>query len=161
MPVLDWIFLGVLLVSLTLGAWRGLVYELLSVMGWVLAFILAQWLGLRVGQALPMGRPSETIQFVVGFVLVFILTVFAVGMVAWVIKRLVESVGLRPVDRLLGGLFGLLRGAILSLVFSMLVLMSSLRNSGWWQESLGASIAELALHALQPILPVSLGGRLP
>ena len=32
MPTLDWIFLAVLLFSLLLGAWRGLMYEVFSVL---------------------------------------------------------------------------------------------------------------------------------
>jgi membrane protein required for colicin V production len=44
MPALDWIFALVLLASLAMGVWRGLVYEILSMLNWVAAFILAQWL---------------------------------------------------------------------------------------------------------------------
>ena len=54
MPTLDWIFLGVLLTSLLLGAWRGLVYEVLSVVSWLAAFVLAQWFAPDVAQRLPM-----------------------------------------------------------------------------------------------------------
>ena len=43
MLTLDWILLAVLLASLLLGAWRGLVYEVLSVLNWVASFVLAQW----------------------------------------------------------------------------------------------------------------------
>ena len=45
MATLDWIFLAVLLVSMVVGAWRGLVYEMLSLANWVAAFVLAQWFG--------------------------------------------------------------------------------------------------------------------
>ena len=38
----DWILLTVLAASMLVGAWRGLVYEVLSVMGWIAAFLLAQ-----------------------------------------------------------------------------------------------------------------------
>ena len=43
MTPVDWILLAVLLASLLLGAWRGLVYELMSMLGWIAAFVLAQW----------------------------------------------------------------------------------------------------------------------
>ena len=42
MTWLDGALLAVLLVSALVGLWRGLVYEVLSVAGWVLAFVLAQ-----------------------------------------------------------------------------------------------------------------------
>ncbi|TXJ07919.1 MAG: CvpA family protein, partial [Alicycliphilus sp.] len=38
MAALDWVFLTVLAASLLIGAWRGLVFELLSLAGWVVAF---------------------------------------------------------------------------------------------------------------------------
>lgn len=40
MTALDWIFLVVSLGSLLLGAWRGLVYEVVSALSWVAAFSL-------------------------------------------------------------------------------------------------------------------------
>ena len=43
MAALDWIFAAVLLASMLIGAWRGLVFEVLSVLGWVAAFFAAQW----------------------------------------------------------------------------------------------------------------------
>ena len=58
MPVLDWVLLAVLLVSLLLGLWRGLVYEVLSVVSWIAAFVLAQWLpAQRPGGAQAAGWP--------------------------------------------------------------------------------------------------------
>ena len=43
MAMLDWIFLAVLLASMLIGAWRGLVFEVLSALGWLVAFMAAQW----------------------------------------------------------------------------------------------------------------------
>ena len=43
MLALDWIFGGVLLLSLLVGAWRGLVVEVLSLANWAVAFVAAQW----------------------------------------------------------------------------------------------------------------------
>ena len=52
MAVLDWVFLAVLVASLLVGAWRGLVYEVFSVVSWIAAFVLAQWLAPATGHAL-------------------------------------------------------------------------------------------------------------
>lgn len=40
MAVLDGVLLGILVVSMLLGAWRGLVFELFSLVGWVVGFSL-------------------------------------------------------------------------------------------------------------------------
>ena len=95
MAVLDWVFLAVLAASLLLGAWRGLVYEVLSVMSWIAAFIVAQWLAADAAAALPLGSTPDAGRYAIGFVAVFIAVVFAGGLLAWLTKKLVQAVGLR------------------------------------------------------------------
>ena len=51
----DILLLLVLLVSVVVGAWRGLLYEVLSLMGWVAAFLVAQWQAVAMGAWLPLG----------------------------------------------------------------------------------------------------------
>ena len=46
----DGVLCGILLLSLVIGAWRGLVHELMSLAGWVAAFFVAQWLAQDVAQ---------------------------------------------------------------------------------------------------------------
>jgi membrane protein required for colicin V production len=161
MPVLDWVFLAVLLASLLLGAWRGLVFEVLSLVSWVVAFVLAQWLAPQAAAWLPMTGATEMVRYAAGFVLVFIATVFAVGLVAWLVKKLVESVGLRPVDRVLGAMFGLLRGVVLLLAATVVMEMTPLKSSVWWQEATGVAVSRGALHGIKPLLPGEFGKYLP
>lgn len=161
MPALDWIFVAVLLASLALGAWRGLVYEVLSVLAWIVAFVLAQWLAPDVAQRLPMSGATEMIRYAAGFALVFIATVFASGLVAWLMKKLVESVGLRPMDRVLGAVFGLVRGVILLLAATVVMQMTPFKSSAWWQESTGVTASTTALKGLKPMLPEEFGKYLP
>lgn len=161
MPALDWVFLAVLAASLLLGAWRGLVYEVLSVTSWIAAFILAQWLAPDAAALLPVQRAPEAGRYAVGFVVVFIAVVFAGGLLAWLTKKLVQAVGLRPVDRTLGAMFGLIRGAVLVLAAAVLVNMSPARGAAWWTESQGALAATAALRHLKPTLPERFGRYLP
>lgn len=161
MPALDWIFVAVLLASFVLGAWRGLVYEVLSALSWIVAFVLAQWLGPGVAQKLPMAGATEMIRYAAGFVLVFVAAVFVVGLVAWLVKKLVESVGLRPADRALGAVFGLVRGVVLLLAATVVMEMTPLRTSPWWRTSTGASVSVVMLKGLKPVLPGEFGKYLP
>lgn len=161
MPTLDWIFLGVLLTSLLLGAWRGLVYEVLSVVSWLAAFVLAQWFAPDVAQRLPMAGSAEPVRYAAGFVLVFVLAVFAGGLLAALLKKLFAVVGLQPADRALGAVFGLLRGVVLLLAATVVVGMSPLKSSDWWQSSMGAGLTTAALNGLKPVLPEEFGKYLP
>lgn len=161
MPVLDWIFLAVLLLSMLLGAWRGLVFEVLSVLSWIAAFVLAQWLGPDVAQMLPLAGAAEVIRYVAGFLVVFVATVFAGGLIAWLVKQLAQAVGLRPADRALGALFGLVRGVILLLAATVVMEMTPLKSSEWWQQSRGAEVSTAVLKGLKPVLPEEFGKYLP
>ncbi len=161
MAALDWVFVAVLAASLLLGAWRGLVYEVLSVISWIAAFVLAQWLAPQVAALLPMSGAAEPVRYAAGFVLVFIGVVFAGGLLAWLIKKAVEAVGLRPIDRTLGAAFGLLRGAVLLLALAIVVNMTALQRAGWWAESRGADAATAALEGLKPVLPEQFRRYLP
>ena len=161
MVTLDWVFLTVLVASLALGAWRGLVYEVLSVLGWIAAFVLAQWLAADAAAWLPMGATGDAMRYAAGFVLVFIAAAFAAGLLAWLVKKLVEAVGLRPVDRTLGAAFGLVRGAVLLLAAAVVVNLTPLRSGEWWTESKGAGVSTTVLKGLKPVLPERFGQYLP
>ena len=152
--VVDWILLGVLMFSMLLGAWRGLVYEVLSVLGWAVSFYAAQWFAPQVALWLPWPSVSEQVRYAAAFVLVFVAAVFAAGLLAFLLKKLVEAIGLRPIDRTMGAAFGLVRGVILLLAAAVVMDMTALKTSPWWQESKGAALLTAALSGLKPVLPV-------
>ena len=161
MASLDWVVVAVLLASLLLGLWRGLVYEVLSVMSWIAAFVLAQWFAPEAAAWLPLENMPEALRYAAGFLLVFIAAMFAGGLLAWLTKKMIEAVGLRPVDRALGGLFGLVRGAVVVLVLAVVVHLTGMKNSAWWQESMAAGVATAALRGLKPVVPEQFGAYLP
>nr|WP_227494059.1 CvpA family protein [Ramlibacter pallidus] len=158
---MDWIILALLAASVLLGLWRGLVYEVLSVLNWIAAFVLAQWLAPRAAEWLPLARFGESAQYAGGFVLVFIAALFAGGLLAWLTKKLIEAVGLRPVDRALGGMFGLVRGTVAVLALAVVVHLTGLKDGAWWTESVTAGVATAALRGLKPVVPESFGAYLP
>lgn len=160
MSWLDWALLAVLLLSALVGLWRGLVYEVLSVAVWVAAFVLAQRYGAPVGAWLPVEGFSEPLRVAMGFGVVFLAAAFAGGLLAWLVKKLVESVGLRPVDRVLGGVFGVLRGAVILLGLAMVVQMTPLHNQERWRQSPVAQVLADTLQALRPLLPEALARHL-
>jgi len=149
----DWILLGVLVFSMLLGAWRGLVYEVLSVLGWVVSFFVAQWFAPDLAARLPVQSAADPVRYAAAFVLIFIASVFAAGLLAFLLKKLVAAVGLAPVDRVLGAAFGVLRGVVLLLAATVVIDMTALKSSDWWRESKGAPVLAATLKAIKPVLP--------
>ncbi len=161
LAAIDWIFIAVLVVSMVVGAWRGLVFEVISVAAWIAAFVLAQWFAPAVGQWLPIDSTNESLRYGLGFLLIFVGTVFAGGVIAFVLKKLLAAVGLTPADRMLGAGFGLVRGAVLLLALTVVIGMTPLKTEPWWLESQGAQLASAALHGLKPVLPADFGKYIP
>ena len=139
--------------SLLLGAWRGLVYEVLSVLGWAVSFYAAQWFAPEVAQMLPWPTASEPVRYAAAFVLVFVIALFVAGLLAAMVKKLVDAIGLRPVDRTLGAAFGVLRGLILLLAATVVIEMTALKSSDWWLASSGAQMLTAGLAGIKPMLP--------
>ena len=161
MAALDLIFVAVLLLSTLLGAWRGLVFELLSVLSWIASFVLAQWFAADMAALLPLDGWPEGGRYAAGFAAVFVLALLGCGLVAALARKLVEATGLRPADRALGALFGIVRAVVLLLVVGVLAQLTPLHESDWWHASGGAPWLSVALKELKPALPEEFGRYLP
>ena len=159
--VIDWIFIGALVASMLVGAWRGLVFEVISVMSWIAAFVLAQWFAPAVAHWLPISSANEALRYGLGFFVVFVGTIFAGSLIAFVVKKLFAAVGLSPADRTLGAVFGVVRGVVILLALTVVVGMTPFKSAPWWQESEGAKLVGLVLHGLKPGLPEDFGKYIP
>ncbi len=154
---LDWILLAIVVASLLIGAWRGLVFEVLSLLAWIAAFVVAQWFAGAAAAWLPMGNASESVRYAAGFVIVFLVTIFACHLIAALVKKLVEAVGLRPVDRVLGAVFGVMRAFVLVLVLGVVAQLTPLGAADWWIQSISGPLIAGTVRNLRPALPDEIG----
>ena len=161
LSAVDWMLLAVLGLSFLLGLWRGIVQEVLSLAGWVAAFYVSQMYAPMAAAWLPMEGSSQMLRYAAGFVVVFVAVLVATVLVSFVVKKLVSAVGLGPLDRLLGSLFGLMRGVVILLAVTVLVGMTPMRETEGWREAQGAQWLKQFLHVLKPVLPADFGKYLP
>ena len=161
LSAVDWILLAVLGLSFLLGLWRGIVQEVLSLLGWVAAFYVSQMYAPLAAAWLPMEGSSQMLRYAAGFVVVFVAVLVATVLVSWVIKKLISAVGLGPLDRLLGSLFGLMRGVVILLAVTVFVGMTPMRDTDAWKQAQGAQWLQQFLHVLKPVLPADFGKYLP
>lgn len=161
MADLDWICLAVLALSLSIGAWRGLVYEVLSVVNWVLAFLLAQWAAPSIAQWLPMHGASDMARYGAAFFCSFILCLLAGSVLVFLTKKVVHVSGMGLVDRFLGLAFGSLRAMVILLIAALALRMTPLARSDWWLQAYSPRIAQSVLSGLKPWLPQALVPYLP
>lgn len=153
--------LGVLLLSAAVGLWRGLVFEVLSLAGWVAAFIAAQAFAPAAATGLPIGTPGGALNQGAAFVLVFLAALIVWALASKLLRMLIHATPLQVVDRVLGGGFGLLRGLVLLLAVTTAVTLTPAARSSAWQQSHGAEGLTAILQGLKPVLPEALAQHLP
>ncbi len=116
MPSVTWVdfaILGVLAVSALLAFLRGLVREVLGIGAWIGAALAAAW-----GLPLVRGQAQRWITNPVwvdpiAFIVIFLVSLIILMLIARAIGRVVRGSPLGGVDRTLGLVFGLARGAAL------------------------------------------------
>jgi membrane protein required for colicin V production len=161
LSAVDWILLAVLGLSFLLGIWRGIVQEVLSLVGWVAAFYVSQMYAPMAAAWLPMEGSSQMLRYAAGFVVVFVAVLVGTVLVSALIKKLISAVGLGPLDRLLGSLFGLMRGVVILLAVTVFVGMTPMRDTEAWKQAQGTQWLQQFLHVLKPVLPADFGKYLP
>ena len=131
---LDIVIAVIVLLSALIGLVRGLIKEVLSLVSWVAAFVIAIYFTAEVAAYVPESWANESIRLVIAFVLLFVGTLIVTGISQWVISKLIESTGLSSTDRLLGFLFGGARGLLIA-VLAVMALREIASETTWWQAS--------------------------
>jgi membrane protein required for colicin V production len=164
MNQLGWVdlaMLGVLLLSLALGLWRGFVLEAMALVGWVVAYFAAQWLAPQWAPHLPLGEPGSSMNYAASFAVAFMAVLIGWGLASRVLRLLVNATPLRGADRVLGAAFGLLRGVLLLMVLATVVALTPAAGSEPWHRSQGAQWLAVAMQGLKPLLPPDIAQFLP
>lgn len=135
MSLLDLVLIAVVGVSALFGLLRGFVGTVASILAW----LLAGWAAFHYGAAVALwlsddGRPS-TAELFGGYALAFIAVLVFVGLVGWVVGRLVKGVGLSGLDRLLGLALGLARGLFVACAALLLLGLTDMTDEPEWRDS--------------------------
>ena len=157
----DWVFIGILALSVIVGLMRGLIYEVMSLLGWLAAYFSAQWFAQNVGPYLPVGTPGSAANHAAAFAAVFIGALLLWGLVARLLRMLLHATPLSVPDRVFGAAFGLARALVVMLAITTVVMLTSLAHSPAWQGSRGAAWLNDVLHGIKPMLPSSIVHHLP
>ena len=157
----DFIILAIIGISAIFSISRGFISEALSLFGWILAF----WLGFTFMHPLAMELApwidTPSVRLIIAFVALVVITLLLTALVNGLIGRLVEKTGLTGTDRMLGIIFGAVRGiAIVAICVLLLDGLTVLPADPWWQESmLLGRFQELATE-IRGLLPPELAGYL-
>jgi membrane protein required for colicin V production len=156
----DWMLLTVLLASVVIGLVRGLVFEVLSLLGWVAAYIAAQMFSTELAPHLPIGAPGSALNQGASFATTFVLALIVWMLLARLVRLIVHATPLTLVDRTLGGVFGLVRALVLLLAIATVVSFTPAVRASSWQASHGAAWLGVLLSGLKPVLPQAVARHL-
>ena len=119
---LDLLFVVIILASVVLALTKGLVREIVSLVALVGGFALAVLYYRAPAAAFAEFSRTESIANLLGFMTIFVGCLLAGAVVSFAVNRILKAASIRWVDRLLGGVFGLLRGwAICSIMVVALI----------------------------------------
>lgn len=147
--------------SVLIGLWRGLVFELMSLLGWLLAYGVAMAFAPTVGPYLPIGEPGSPLNQAAAVVTCFVGTVIVWAVLSRLVRTLIRGSPLTPGDRALGAIFGLARAVLLLLVLATAVALTPAAKSPLWQQSVGAQWLGILLDGIAPALPQPISRWLP
>lgn len=160
MTWLDYAVLGVLGVSTAWGIWRGLVREIVSLLGWLVAFLAASLFAGPLSGHLSGSIATPELRMVAAFVGIFIGTLVVTTLLGIVLSQLMKVIGLDGLDRTLGAMFGVARALLVVVAIALLAGLTSAPRQAWWRDSLSGEALVAAALALKPWLPATFAERL-
>ncbi|QPK63862.1 CvpA family protein [Methylomonas sp. LL1] len=155
---IDYAIVFVVFVSAIIGLMRGFIKE---------AFALLTW-GIAIGVGIQYSRDfavllQNTISYpsariATAFILLFFLTLILGGLISFILNHLIEKTGLTGTDRLVGMLFGIIRGAVLVSLMVMLAGVTPLPEDPWWKQSLLIQPFQSLAVWLKDLIPSDMAG---
>lgn len=136
MQWVDWAILIIIGVSAGISLLRGFVREALSLAGWILAFFVAKGFYTDFSNLLVNHIETPSLRYGVAWATLFLVTLTVFGLVNYLIGRLVEKAGLSGMDRIMGMVFGALRGVlVVSVAIIALRSFTPAEQDPWWRQS--------------------------
>ena len=132
---LDFVFIGIISLSVIISIFRGLIKEVFSLLIWMGAFWVAYQFVDVAAVALENWIELASARHLIAFVMLFISALIIGGMINFIIGKLIKSTGLSGTDRFFGMFFGALRGLIVIIVITFFIQATPLSEDPWWQQS--------------------------
>lgn len=132
---LDYVLIGIILLSGFISLVRGFVREAFSLVTWIAAFWVAISFNETLAEYLKNGIAQTEIRLAASFGILFVATLLIGGIINFILGSLMQHAGLSGTDRMLGVLFGLGRGILLAALLLLIGTLTPFPQQAWWKQS--------------------------
>ena len=153
MTVFDYAVLTIVGLSVIFSVMRGMVKEVLAIVGWVAAFYVARTYTSQLLPMMPADIPSESLRVLAAFLVLFLATLLLTSLLAIALSAVFKKVGLGDLNRLLGAVFGLFRGVLIVCVLVFLAGLTELPKDARWKNAMFSAPIEALVISMLPWLP--------
>lgn len=156
MSIVDYAIIGVVLVSTLISLVRGFVKEVLSLLTWIAAFVIAMGFSQPAATFVPKAVDIPSARVALAFLVLFVAVLIIGGIINWIISTLVNKTGLSGTDRSVGMVFGLARGVFIVSVLVLLAELTAMPREAWWQSSVFIPQFMIVANWIHALLPPSI-----
>src|SRR5690242_15139657 len=142
---MDYAIFILLFLSVAIGTARGFVKEVISLLAWVAAFVLATMFAVKLAiyftggaEPAPGANPIDSLSMsaiIVSYLAIFFGVLICGSILKWIVNRLVEGSGLGVINRLFGAVFGFARGCVIVLIVLYFLAFTALTTHTLWKDS--------------------------
>lgn len=159
MILVDYVIVGIVVLSAIISLIRGFVREAISLATWIAAFLVA-WLFFReLAVQLEPWIEVPSVRLGAAFFILLIGCLILGGLIGYLAGKLVDTTGLSGTDRMIGAVFGSGRGMVLVAILVLLGGLTPLAKDDWWQQSLLIPYFQDLAVWLQSLLPSDLAEK--
>lgn len=145
----DIVIIAVILLSAVIGLFRGLVRELLSLIGWIVAIWVAWVYAPNLAGLFSGFISAPEVRLAAAFIALFLVILVLIAILAHYICKVISASALKSTDRSLGMLFGALRGILLIALVTILMQTTFFAKEQWW---LGSALKDYFIQIAMQII---------
>ena len=160
MITIDYLILAVLLISMIVGFFRGFFPELVSIVTWIVAIFAAMNFSGLVEPYLQGKLGSVVVELWAARLIMFVVTLILGGLLGQLVSLVIDKSGLSGTDRMLGLVFGIVRGGVILGALVILGQLMGFQKEPWWPQSQFIPMVERVGDALRVMAPDSVNDYL-
>lgn len=153
MTSFDYAVLTIVGLSVIFSVMRGMAREVIAILGWVAAFYVARTYTNQLLPMMPADIPTESLRVLAAFLLLFLATLLLASLLGIAISAIFKKIGLGWLNRLLGALFGMVRGLLIVCVLVFLAGLTEMPKDARWRNAMFSAPIEALVVSMLPWIP--------